>query len=346
MIIRSKAPLRLGFAGGGTDVEPFCNEYGGYVLNVTINMYAYTTLKPREDGKIIINSPDMGVHVEYDSLPYLPIDDVLPLHKGVYNRIVKDYNNGKPLSFELTTYSDAPSGSGLGTSSTMVVSILKAFIELLNIPLGEYDVARLAYDIERKDLNFAGGSQDQYAAVFGGLNFMEFYDHHRVVVNPLRLKKWIKNEMENSIVLYYTGKSHDSAKIILEQKEATKDKKSSNFEGLLKIKESANKMKEKVLLGDFDGIGDLINEAWLAKKSTSSSVSNKELDNLYDYALSHGAEAARISGAGGGGVMMCWCKPENRYTLAENLRSLNKGKVFYVDFVEKGVQTWCLYDED
>ena len=351
MIIRSKAPLRLGFAGGGTDVEPFCNEYGGCVLNVTINMYAYCTLKPRNDGKIIINAPDMHEHLEFDARNFLEIDSHLPLHKGIYNRIVKDYNDSKPLSFEMTTYSDAPSGSGLGTSSTMVVCILKAFVEWLDLPLGEYDVARLAYDIERKDLSFAGGSQDQYAAMFGGLNYMEFYDNHKVIVNPLRLKKWIKNEMENSLVLYYIGKSHDSSKIILEQKKATENKNSQNFQGLLEIKESVKQMKEAVLLGDFKAIADTLNSAWEAKKKTSKAISNKLIDDLHDFALSHGATAAKISGAGGGGVMMCWCEPEHKFELTEALRQLasetgSQAKVFSVDFVEKGAQVWKLYGED
>ncbi len=346
MIFRTKAPLRLGFAGGGTDIEPFCNEYGGCVLNCTINLYAYCILKPRNDGKIVFHAPDMKIDVEYEAKEKLEIDDVLPLHKGIYNRVVKEFNGGKPLAFELTTYSDAPSGSGLGTSSTMVVAILRTFVEWLGLPLGEYDIARLAYDIERIDLGFAGGSQDQYAAVFGGLNYMEFYDNHKVIVNPLRLKKWIKYEMENSLVLYYTGKSHDSSKIILEQKKSTEDKKSSNFEGLLEIKAKARQMKEDVLLGDFKGIANTLNEAWIAKKKTSSAISNKSIDELHDFAMSHGAKAAKISGAGGGGVMMFWCDPSDRFRLVESLESLKRGRVFTVDFVEKGVQTWKLYDEE
>lgn len=234
MIIRSKTPLRLGLAGGGTDVSPFCDEYGGCVLNVTINMYAYCTIIPKNNGKIKFVSPDRNVEVELDSKKALEINKELPLHCGIYNRIVKDYNNNIPLSFEMTTYSDAPAGSGLGTSSTMVVTILKAFQEWLNIPLGEYDMAQLAYDIERNDLGFSGGKQDQYAATFGGLNYMEFYANNHVIVNPLRMKKWIKNEIENSLVLFYTGTSRDSEKIIDEQTKATKNEKS--LEAMFEIK--------------------------------------------------------------------------------------------------------------
>ena len=345
MIIRSKTPLRLGLAGGGTDVSPFCDEYGGCVLNVTISMYSYCTIIPRNDGKIIFSAPDIDYKVELESKPRLDIDSELPLHFGIYNRVVKNFNKGKKLSFEMITYSEAPSGSGLGTSSTMVVTILKAFQEWLNIPLGEYDLARLAFDIERNDLGFAGGAQDQYAATFGGLNFMEFYSDNKVIVNPLRLKKWIKNEMENSLVLYYTGKSRDSGKIIEDQKKSITNKNSKNFEGMLEIKASAQKMKEYVLMGQFDMISKALNEAWEAKKKTSSVISNPEIEKLYNYAIAHGATAAKISGAGGGGFMMCWCNPTHQYELVKALSALN-GWVKTINFIDKGAQSWVLYEDN
>jgi D-glycero-alpha-D-manno-heptose-7-phosphate kinase len=167
MIIRSRAPLRIGLAGGGTDVSPYSDEYGGAILNATISLFAYATIEPLDNGKIIIHAIDKKEMVEYDSVEELPIDGTLILAKGIYNRIVKQYTH-KPLSFRLSTYVDAPAGSGLGTSSTLVVAIIGAFAEWLKLPLGEYDMARLAFDIERKDLAMAGGKQDQYAATFGG----------------------------------------------------------------------------------------------------------------------------------------------------------------------------------
>ena len=215
MIIRSKAPLRLGLSGGGTDVSPYCDEYGGTVLNVTINMYAYCTIEITDNGKIEFYASDIKESFICDFKDQIELEGNLLLHKGVYNRIYRDFLNGESLSFKMTTYSDAPSGSGLGSSSTMVVAIIKAFMEWKNLPLGEYDMASIAYEIEREEIGLSGGKQDQYAATFGGLNFIEFYDKNRVIVNPLRIKKWIKNEIENSLILYYTGTSRDSAKIIL-----------------------------------------------------------------------------------------------------------------------------------
>jgi len=204
MLIRAKAPLRLGLAGGGTDVSPYCDMYGGAILNATINLYAYATIEPRTDGKIVLESVDQKQCLEYDSLASLPIDGTLDLLKGAYNRIVAEFNDIKPLSFRLSTFVDAPPGSGLGSSSTLVVAIVGAFAEWLHLPLGEYDIASLAYQIERKDLAIFGGKQDQYAATFGGFNYMEFYDNDKVVVNPLRIKKDIINELEMNLLLYYT----------------------------------------------------------------------------------------------------------------------------------------------
>ena len=343
MIVRSKTPLRLGLAGGGTDVSPFCDKYGGCVLNVTINMYSYCTIIPRTDGKIIFKAKDLNLCLEYDSRSSIEINDELILHKGIYNRIVRDFNDGKPLSFEMITYSDALPGSGLGTSSTMVVTIIKAFQEWLNLPLGEYEVAHLAYDIERNDLKLSGGKQDQYAATFGGLNFMEFYNDDRVIFNPLRMKKWIKNEMEASLVLYYTGLSHDSSKIIDEQRKSIENK--ASLEAMLKIKEETYKMKECILKGDFEGISICLHNNWLEKKKTSAVISNKLIEKTYDFVLKHGAKSAKISGAGGGGFMMIWCDPKRRYELIEALRKKD-GKVLIVDFVEKGAQTWTIFNEE
>lgn len=343
MIIRSKAPLRVGFAGGGTDVSPYCDEYGGAVLNATIDMFAYCTLEPREDGKIIFSARDIDVYEEHDSIVELDVNSKLALHKGIYNRIVKEYNGLKPLSFKMTTYSDAPPGSGLGSSSTMVVAIIKAYMEWLNLPLGEYDMAMLAYVIEREDLKLSGGKQDQYAATFGGFNYIEFYDDHRVIVNPLRIKNWIKNEVENSLILYYTGTSRDSASIIDEQIRSTSDKNKNNIEGMHELKKHALEMKNALLKGDFDRLASSLNSGWQSKKKTASAITNTEIDKMYDFIIRNGGKAAKISGAGGGGFMMILCDPKERYNLIEKLKDTD-GKVIMAQFTEKGAQAWVIYD--
>lgn len=343
MIIRAKAPLRLGIAGGGTDVSPFCDIHGGCILNVTINMYAYCVIEPTNDGKIIIESRDRKEYFETNTKEELDINDKTALlHKGVYNRIIKEYGIKDGLSFKMTTYSDAPAGSGLGSSSTMVVCILKAFTEWLNLPLGEYDMAKLAYSIEREDLKLNGGKQDQYAATFGGFNFMEF-GKDEVIINPLKIKKWIKNELESEIVLYYTGTSRESAKIIDDQIKNTKSENKNSIEGMLELKQGAYDMKKALLTANFDMIADLLNKGWLAKKKTAKTISNEEIDKLYDFVLEHGAKAAKISGAGGGGFMMILCDPKEKYTLVEKLKELD-GVVMTPTITEDGAQAWTLRD--
>lgn len=342
MIIRSKAPLRLGLAGGGTDVSPYCDEYGGVVLNATIDMYAWCTIEPTEDKKICFFAADRGERFCCDSVSEIPLTGELLLHKGVYNWISREYQRGLPLSFSMTTYSDAPAGSGLGSSSTMVVAILKAYMEWLNLPLGDYDLAHLAYEIERRDVGLAGGKQDQYAATFGGFNFIEFYKDNRVIVNPLRIKNWIRNELESSLVLYYTGTSRDSGKIIEEQIKSTRQKNGGSLDGMHELKAAAYEMKECILKGEFSCFADCLRRGWEAKKKTSSVISNAEIEEIYDFVMKNGGRAAKISGAGGGGFMMIICDPKRRFELVEKLKN-KSGNVVVTSFTERGTQAWTLY---
>jgi D-glycero-alpha-D-manno-heptose-7-phosphate kinase len=342
MIIRSKAPLRLGLAGGGTDIAAYYNLYGGHVLNATIDLYAYCSIHPTDNGRIVFHAADIDAQEQFTSLSRLERSTLLSLHTGVYNRIVSDYLGGKPLSFEMTTFSDAPAGSGLGSSSTMVVAMVKAFTEWLNLPLGEYDIADLAYRIERIDLGLSGGKQDQYAATFGGFNFMEFFENEKVIVNPLRLKRWIRNELEISMILYYTGVSRESANIIDEQIEHTKQGNNKNIEGMHEMKRQAMIMKEALLKGDFASFSQCLLNGWEAKKNAAVSITNSFLNELYDYVMDNGAESAKISGAGGGGFMMIFCNPQKRIQLIKALKKKN-GLVLTPSFTEIGTQAWTLY---
>ncbi|HNU16086.1 MAG TPA: dehydrogenase, partial [Chitinophagaceae bacterium] len=243
MIYRSKAPLRIGLAGGGTDVSPYSDLYGGAILNATLSLYANATIEPIAENKIILEAIDRNEMQDFDWTKELPVNGTLDLLKGVYNRIQKDYGI-KEQGFRLSTYVDAPAGSGLGTSSTLVVAIIGAFAEMLRLPLGEYDMAHYAYEIERRDLNLAGGRQDQYAATFGGVNFMEFYADDKVIVNPLRVKQQHLFELENNLLLYYTSTSRESAEIIRKQSKNVTDNKEKSIEAMHHLKEQARMMKE------------------------------------------------------------------------------------------------------
>lgn len=339
MLIRSKAPLRIGLAGGGTDVSPYSDNFGGAVLNASINLYAYSTIKPLNNGKIVFNAIDRNKKIEFDAENFLEIDGELNLQKGVYNRIIKEFNQNQPLSFELSTYVDAPAGSGLGTSSTLTVSIIGAFTEWLKLPLGEYDIAHLAYEIERLDLAMAGGKQDQYAATFGGINFMEFLDNDKVIVNPLPLKQEYIDELNFNLLLYYTGTSRLSANIIESQTKNIISKNKSSLEGMHKLKEQAKKMKETLLKGDIYQVGEILDFGWKYKKQLAQEISNPIIDNIYNTAIENGASGGKISGAGGGGFMMFFCPDNSRYKVIESLKEFG-GEFRRYNFTNKGISSW------
>jgi len=340
-IIRSRAPLRLGLAGGGTDVSPFSDEHGGCVLNATIDLYAQAILEPRNDGRVIFSAQDRQEEVDLPAEADLPDAEPLRLHRGIYRRVVSQFNGGRPLSLKLATFADAPAGSGLGTSSTMVVCILHAYSEWLQLGLGEYEIAHLAFEIERLELGLAGGKQDQYAAAFGGFNFIEFGADDRVLVNPLRVKEWVVNELEASTVLYYTGQSRQSAHIIQEQIDNTKAKNISSLEAMQAIKQDAIAMKEAILRGDLARYASVLGRSWISKKQMAKGISNPEIDAVYESAIKAGALAGKISGAGGGGFMMFFVRPENRMAVLREL-ARQPGQVMNFHFTGHGAQGWTL----
>lgn len=343
-IYRSKAPFRLGIAGGGTDVSPYSDIYGGAILNVTVNQYAYSTIKPLNNGRIVFRHINENIVEEMDAVSELPLTGSLLLQQGIYNSIVKRFNNGVSLSFELTTYMDVPSGSGLGTSSTVTVSIIGAFKEWLKLPLGEYDIAQYAYDIERRELQMAGGKQDQYAATFGGVNFMEFFAEDKVIVNPLRIRREVLNEWGHNTLLYFTDTRRKSAKIIEEQAENVVAKKESSIDAMHKVKSEAYRIKNLLLKNELDKLGDALNDSWRYKKQMARSISTPEIDEIYETAMANGALGGKISGAGGGGFMFFYCPGVMKYTVAKALEDKYNGEIYKVEFIEQGLTTWTTKD--
>jgi D-glycero-alpha-D-manno-heptose-7-phosphate kinase len=340
MIYRSKAPLRIGLAGGGTDVSPYSDLYGGAILNATISLYAHATIEPIEEKKIILRAVDRNEEEQYDWSNQLPINSKLDLLKGVYNRVQKDHGI-KEQGFRLSTYVDAPAGSGLGTSSTLVVAVLGAFAEMLRLPLGEYDMAHYAYEIERNDLALAGGKQDQYAATFGGVNFMEFYDENKVIVNPLRVKQQHLFELENNLLLYYTSTSRESAEIIKKQSRNVTDKKESSIDAMHQLKQQAQRMKEALLRGKLNEIGEILDFGFEQKRQMAEGISNPLMEDIYTTAKKAGATGGKISGAGGGGFMIFYCPGTTKYNVIKSLENFG-GRHRNYQFVEHGLQTWTV----
>lgn len=338
MKIRSRAPLRLGLAGGGTDVSPFSEAYGGCVLNATIDRYVYATIEPLQDG-VIFRAGDLDRTDSLAAMQAYPLDCGLILHRAVYNHFIKEYNGGKPLAISVHTFAEAPAGSGLGTSSTIVVALCRAFAEYLGVNLDEYDLASLAWQIERIDCGLAGGRQDQYAAAFGGLNFMEFMQSGRVLVNPLRLKRRILNEFESSILLCFTGLSRDSDRIIAQQSKNAQDNDPDALLAMQEVKQEAYVMKAALLTGDFSALSASFRKGWESKKRMAKAISNARIEEIYNAALAAGAAAAKISGAGGGGFMMFIVSPQERRAVMKALMEMG-AEFFPAHFTGEGAEVW------
>lgn len=338
--VHARAPLRLGLAGGGTDVAPYSELYGGHVLNATISLFTHCHIERIEGSKCEFHASDFGQQVMLPVNDHETLCDPLMLHRAVYARIVRDYlGRAVAPALRVTTYSDAPPGSGVGSSSALVVAMVAAYAELFQLALGEYDLAHLAFDIERKDCALAGGRQDQYAAAFGGFNFMEFGANDRVVVNPLRLKRELADDLESHLLLYYTGRSRDSAQIIEKQIAATKEGEGDAVQAMHALRRAADEMKEALLKGRIRTVLDVLGQSWHAKKRAAQAISNPHIEKVAEAAMGAGALGLKISGAGGGGFMMIAVEPARRFEVVRALEPLG-GRFFSFTFVEQGVQSW------
>jgi D-glycero-alpha-D-manno-heptose-7-phosphate kinase len=331
--IRARAPLRLGLAGGGTDLSPYCDEFGGAVLNATIDHYAYAFLSPSPDGRLRFVARDLGITECVDA----PGAARLRIHEAVCRRMFREIG-AEPPALTVQSFVDAPPGSGLGSSSALVVALVEAFRTLLNLPLGLYDVAHLAYEVERVELGLPGGRQDQYAAAFGGINFIEFLASDRVIVNPLRVSRAVLNELETSLVICFTGVSRSSEQIIAEQKRGMSDTGAA-LDSLHQLKRDAIEMKQALLRGEIAQMATLLNHSWIAKKRTAQGISTTQIEALYDLALANGALGGKVSGAGGGGFMMFIVPPQHRVDVIAALNGTG-ATARAVHFTPDGAEAW------
>jgi D-glycero-alpha-D-manno-heptose-7-phosphate kinase len=316
-------------------VSPYLEERGGVVLSATIDKYAYATLRPRDDLSIIVRSLDYNFVAKYNLDEVLPYDGNLDLVKAVINHLNKG-NNTKGLDFFL--HSDAPPGSGLGSSSAIVVSLIGLFKHWLHLPLTNYEIAELAYKIERIDMGIKGGKQDQYAATFGGFNFIEFYKE-ATIVNPLRIPADVLNELHYNLLLCYTGKTRLSAGIIDTQVRNYVQRKEEAVRAMDELKAITIEMKNALLRGQLTEFGALLHDAWENKKKMAQQISNPFIDELYETARKNGALGGKVSGAGGGGYMFFYCPFDRKHLVAEALEKMGAQVVdFNFDFC--GLQTW------
>ena len=338
-VIRSRAPLRLGLAGGGTDVSPYCDLYGGAVLNASIDKFAYTFISKRNDDKIFFKASDLNSSKLMSFGLINDVDRSLIIHSKVYQYMIKNYHKNINIPLNITTYCDVMPGSGLGSSSTVIVSIIKAFVELLDLGLDVFEIAKIAYKIERVECNISGGKQDQYAAAFGGFNLMEFFKDDDVKITPLKIKNWIICELEASTLLYFTGVSRESSNIIEDQISSYKNNQIEVINAMHSMKKQTYFLKEALIRGDLNDLTKSINLSWENKKKSSTKISNSRIDLIYKSAMEEGALAGKVSGAGGGGFMWFIVPPEKKLDVSRALESFG-GEVSNCHFINKGCEAW------
>jgi len=335
--IRARAPLRLGLAGGGTDLSPYCDEHGGAVLNVTIDRYAHAFVGPATGG-VRLHAADLDVRESFAPSDTLDAGR-LRLHRAVHKRFVDEFLGGEWINLTVTTSVDSPPGSGLGSSSALVVALVEAYRAYFDIPLDPYQVARLAFEIERRDLGLAGGRQDQYAAAFGGVNFIEFLPGDHVIVNPLRIAPHVLAEFETSLVICFSGQSRESSTIIEAQQLGMRRADDDALSALHTLKEDALAMKLALLSGRLDSMAEILHRSWEAKKRTAPGIETGLIGELQAIGEKAGACASKVSGAGGGGFVMFLVAPEDRQSLIQALN--NHGpRASAVKFTHTGAESW------
>ena len=330
IISKAKSPVRISFAGGGTDLTTYFSEEDGVVLNSTINKFAHAVLEKRDDNIIKIFSNDLNIKVKYNDISEVNFDGNLDLIKSVIKLLNPDFG------FELYTYSDVPPGSGLGGSAVLLSAIIGTFNNFRENKFNDYEIAELAFHAERVELGLSGGWQDQYATVFGGVNFMEFKNHENIV-NFLKIPDDILNELEDSLLLCYSGLNHNSGDIHDNQKGNMNKQEQKKFAKL--AKDIAYEMKSKLLKGQLDNFGELLHRAWETKKKFSDKITTPFLDDIYKFALQNGALGGKLLGAGGGGYFLFYVPTFNKIKLMHAIRE--KGlEIETLTFDNIGLRSW------
>jgi len=313
LIVRS--PVRISFGGGGTDLPAYYEQFGGAVLSVAINKYFYTILGKRIDGRIQIISSDLRV---FESLQDLSAMHVQQSPLEIPIAVLKHLDFSFPVDLFLA--SEIPPGTGLGSSASVCVNLLKTLSTYLHRPISKYDLAEESFHIARNLLGRNIGKQDEYAAAFGGLNYICFEPDGRVSVDPVKLSPELVPELQAHLMLFFTGAAHHSWSILKEQEAATREHSGPAVDALHEVKALAAKMRDALLEEDLDYFAEFLHLAWMAKRRVSARISDARIDALYDLARQHGALGGKITGAGGGGFLLLFCRPDHQPPVREALR--------------------------
>ncbi len=328
----TRSPVRISFAGGGTDLPAYYEQFGGAVLSTAINKYFYTVLRKRDDGKIQVISSDLRTLETWENIAAMSLERSeldIPL------AVVK--NVGQNVSVDLFLASEIPPGTGLGSSASVCVNVLKALSAYLHLPLSKYDLAERAFHIARNVLGNPVGKQDEYAAVFGGLNYIRFGRDGTVTVEPVELDSALLRELQDNLMLFFTGSAHQSRTILQEQEESTRRDQGAALKSLHEIASLTDQMRSALLQGDLYAFGTALDKGWQAKKQVCGKISNDRIDTLYGIARENGALGGKITGAGGGGFLLVYCERQNQEAVRQALGAADAREMTF-QFDSKGAE--------
>lgn len=315
-------PVRLSFAGGGTDLPEFYEEFGGNVIATTINQFTYTIIHPRFDKSFQTFSPDFQKHYTASKYSKIEIQDGTEIASSVIKHM--KFKTG----VNVILCSDVPAGSGLGSSSSLAVNLVNVISFLKREKLSKKQIAEKAFDIGRKILHWPIGKQDEYVSSFGGFNYVKFAKN-QVTVKPIQLSKLISNELQNNLLLFREGNTRNSSTILTKQIQMIKEKNIDTINSLLTVKELALTMYDSLKQSDLTKFGELLHQGWIAKKKFAKNVSNSRIDKIYNFALKNGAIGGKITGAGGGGHMLFYCEKPKQQNLEQKLKTLGLERVIF-----------------
>jgi D-glycero-alpha-D-manno-heptose-7-phosphate kinase len=330
LIVRS--PVRISFAGGGTDLPAYYEQFDGAVLSTAINKYFYTVLQPRSDGKIQVISSDLRVVETWQDISEIKMsgtDLEIPL------AVLKELN--ADVSVNLFLASEIPPGTGLGSSASVCVNVLKTIATYLHMPMSKHELASQAFHIARDVLGKSIGKQDEYASAFGGLNLFTFCRDGSVEVEPIKLDPALLRELQNNLMLFFTGSSHDSWTILQEQENSTRRDEGKALESLHAIRAMTEQMRSALIKGDLCDFGELLHEGWENKKRVAKGITNPRIDEVYRLARESGAIGGKITGAGGGGFLLLFCRQENQSRVRQALTAWGAREMEF-DFDLNGAQ--------
>ncbi len=331
------APLRISFAGGGTDQPEFYEKFGGNVICTTINRFTYVIIHKRFDKSFQTFSPDFQKHYKPTEFKKIEIEDGVEIAASVVKFLKFK------VGVDIVLQSDVPAGSGLGASSSLAINLVNTLNYLQGKKWSKTKIAETCFGIERNVLKWPMGKQDEYITSFGGFKNIEF-KKNKVNIKSITISKKLSSELQNNLLLFFVGQTRDSAKLLSSQLKRAKNENKKTIKSLQTVKSLASELNETLQKSDLTRFGELLHKGWIAKKDFTAGITNKRIDKIYESALKFGASGGKLTGAGGGGHLLLYCEKSKQRKLIDEMKKMSLTHVDF-KFYNDGPKILDLYKE-